>query len=183
MQEPAHTPTAAQVAAHAAILADRLGRAPARWLLVDVASQTVTLVRDGAAAGRWPCSTARAGVDAREGSGGTPPGLHHIARRIGADAPRFAVFESREPTGEVWRPGTRNDGDLILTRILTLDGCEDGINRGTGVDSRTRFIYLHGTNHESDLGRPMSGGCIRLRSADIEALFVRVEEGDPVVIA
>ena len=62
------------------------------------------------------------------------------------------VFVSREPTGETWS-GEPRDDDLILTRILTLDGHEDGVNRGPGCDSLERYIYLHGTNHEALLGR------------------------------
>ncbi|MGV1014225.1 MAG: glutamate ligase domain-containing protein, partial [Methyloceanibacter sp.] len=73
--------------------------------------------------------------------------------------------------------------DLILTRILTLDGLEDGVNRGPGCDSLTRYIYLHGTNHEDLLGRPMSHGCVRLANDDIRDLFARLREGDHVLIA
>ncbi len=76
---------------------------------------------------------------------------HPRADRRGA-APG-TVFVSREPTGETWR-GEARDDDLILTRILTLDGLEDGVNRGAGCDSLERYIYLHGTNHEDLLGRP-----------------------------
>lgn len=176
-------PSPALLAAHTDGLREHLGHDPGRWLLVDVPSQTVTLVVDGEAAGRWSCSTARAGLDARQDSGGTPPGLHRIAARIGDGAAPGTVFVSREPTGELWRPGDRDDRDLILSRILVLDGCEDGVNRGRGVDTRARYIYLHGTNHEDELGTPTSGGCIRLASADIMAIFAQVAEGDPVVIA
>jgi hypothetical protein len=42
------------------------------------------------------------------------------------------------------------------------------------VDSRERYIYLHGTNHEAELGRPASHGCIRLANAAILELFERV---------
>ena len=83
---------------------------------------------------------------------------------------RACVFASREPTGETWT-GEARDDDLILTRILTLDGLEDGVNRGPGHDSLERYIYLHGTNHERLLGRPVSHGCIRLSNADICSLF------------
>ncbi len=158
-----------------------MGRAPARWLLVDVAAQTVSLMRGEAVVATWPVSTAAAGVDARDGSGGTPPGWHVIARRIGHGADPGAVFVSREPTGEIWN-GDDDPRDLILGRILTLDGRQDGVNRGPGVDSLARYIYLHGTNHEDRVGQPCSHGCIRLRRADMVALFDRVDEGDAVVV-
>lgn len=171
---------------------DRLRRvAPAdaagRWLLVDVARQRLHLLEGEARLADWPISTAAAGVDAREGSGGTPPGVHRILQRIGADAPPGMVFVSREPTGRIWSTGARDDGahidqDLILTRVLTLDGLEEGINRGPGVDSASRYIYLHGTNAEDRLGTPCSHGCVRLANADVATLFDLVREGDPVVI-
>jgi len=92
-----------------------------------------------------------------------------------------AIFVSREPTGELWN-GEPDPRDLILARLLTLDGCEDGVNRGPGVDSRERYIYLHGTNHEDRLGHACSHGCVRLARRDIAAVFDLVDTGDPVVI-
>jgi hypothetical protein len=177
-------PSPALLAAHADRLAELLGREPSRWLLVESDRQVVTLVENGAAVVTWLCSTAAAGIDAREGSGGTPPGLHRIAARIGEGAEHGTVFASREPTGEVWHADApAGGGDLILTRILTLEGLEEGVNRGPGVDSLARYIYLHGTNHEDRVGEPCSHGCIRLRNDDITDLFARVAEGDPVVVA
>lgn len=158
-----------------------LGCTPRRWLLVDTAAQRATLFVDGREQTAWPVSTAAAGLDARQDSGGTPPGVHRVERKIGDGLNPAAVLVSRRPTGEVWdgRPDPR---DLILGRILTLEGCQDGINRGPGVDSLARYIYLHGTNHENRIGEPCSHGCVRLRPADILALFDLVEAGDPVVI-
>jgi hypothetical protein len=136
---------------------------------------------------QWPVSTAAVGLDNRQDSGGTPPGLHRIHRKIGTEAETGMIFESRQATGIMWRadadpPAAKPESDLILTRILTLDGCEEGINRGPGVDSLERYIYIHGTNHEDGIGTPVSGGCVRLKSADVIALFDQVAEGDPVVI-
>jgi len=154
---------------------------PDRWLLVDVTGQRLALVVGGRIAAVWPVSTAAAGLDNRDGSGGTPAGLHAIERRIGADAAPGAVFNSRQPTGETWT-GDDDPRDLILTRILTLEGLQEGLNRGPGVDSRARYIYIHGTNHEDAIGRPVSHGCVRMTNTDVADLFDRVAEGDPVVI-
>ena len=155
-----------------------------RWLLVDVRAQRLVLVRDQAAVRQWPVSTAAAGLDNRDGSGGTPPGVHAIERKIGAGAPPGTVFASREPTGEIWRPDADGDDDrdLILTRVLTLAGLEPGVNRGPGIDSRERYIYIHGTNRETAVGSPESAGCVRMTGDDVCELFDLVEEGDPVVI-
>ncbi len=155
---------------------------PARAVLVDVPAQRVLLIEDGAVTGAWPASTAANGIGGASGSFMTPPGWHRVHRRIGDGAESGTVFVSREPTGEVWRGETRDD-DLILTRILTLEGLEPGVNRGPGCDSLERYVYLHGTNHEDALGRPGSHGCVRMANADIVELFDRVREGDWVVIA
>ena len=156
-----------------------------RWLLVDVFAQRLYQVRNRSPQRWWPVSTATVGLDNRDGSLGTPPGLHRIAARIGEGRPEGAVFVGRQPTGEVWSLQTaagEDDRDLILTRILTLEGLAEGVNRGPGIDSLERFIYLHGTHREDRLGRPDSHGCVRLGNRDILEVFDRVKEGDPVVI-
>lgn len=130
-------------------------------------------------------STAANGVGEEEGSECTPRGLHEIRDKIGAGAPAGAVFSAREPTGEIFSRalGEENpDRDWILTRILWLSGLEDGRNRGGRVDSHARYIYIHGTPDEEPMGEPRSHGCIRMRNADVIALFDEVDEGTRVVI-
>ncbi|HML91538.1 L,D-transpeptidase family protein [Methyloceanibacter sp.] len=156
--------------------------APERLFVVDVERQTGTLVEDGAAVASWPVSTARNGIGGEENSFKTPPGWHRIDRKIGAGAGPGTVFESREPTGRTWL-GEPCSEDLIVTRILTLDGLEDGVNRGPGCDSLQRYVYIHGTNHEDLIGTPASCGCVRMRNADVTAFFDRAREGDIVLIA
>jgi UDP-N-acetylmuramate--alanine ligase len=155
---------------------------PARVLVVDVERQRLALLEAGVLVREYPVSTAAAGVGGAAGSYRTPPGWHRIHARIGAGQPRGAVFESREPTGAVWEGGAV-DADLILTRVLTLEGLEPGVNRGAGRDSLERYIYLHGTSHEGALGRPASHGCVRLANDDVADLFERVAAGDPVLVA
>jgi UDP-N-acetylmuramate--alanine ligase len=155
---------------------------PARLLVVDAERQLAVWLEAGKAAAAWPVSMARAGIGGEEGSYRTPPGWHRVKQRIGGDAVPGTVFVSRAPTGETWR-GEPRDDDLILTRILTLEGLEQGVNRGPGCDTLDRYIYLHGTNHEALLGRPVSHGCVRLSNADIRDLFARVREGDFIYIA
>ncbi|MFN8011453.1 MAG: L,D-transpeptidase family protein [Holophagaceae bacterium] len=155
---------------------------PSRLVVVDPFRQLLALLQDGAPAVVLPVSTAANGLGCVEDSFKTPTGWHRVARRIGDGARPGTVFRAREATGEVWR-GERTEEDLILTRVLTLEGLEPGHNQGPGVDSRDRFIYLHGTNQEGDLGRPVSHGCVRLSNAGITTLFDAVREGDPVLIA
>ncbi len=153
-----------------------------RVLVVDPARQRMGLLEDGRLVFETVVSTALNGLGCEENSYRTPTGWHRIHARIGAGAEPGAVFRSRMATGEVWRGEDRED-DLILTRVLTLEGLEEGWNRGPGRDSLERFIYLHGTNREQDLGQPRSHGCVRLANADVAALFDRVAEGDLVFIA
>ena len=146
-------------------------------LEVRVDEQRVIVWSGGRVRVAYRISTARKGVGGREGSHCTPLGWHVVASCIGAGLRRGAVFVSRRFTGEVlprsqWRSPA--GPDRILTRILWLRGREPGRNRGPGVDSYRRFIYVHGTNQEQHLGRPASHGCIRLGNDDMLALFRRV---------
>jgi len=154
---------------------------PERLVVVDVARQQAHLIEHGEVTWSAPVSTSRVGVGGDEGSNRTPLGWHRIHARIGAGAEPGTVFSSRVPTGEVWHGEERPD-DLITTRILWLEGLEPGVNQGPGCDSRERYIYLHGTNHEDRLGTADSSGCVRLANADAVALFDRVREGDLVVL-
>jgi UDP-N-acetylmuramate-alanine ligase len=155
---------------------------PERLLVVDVERQMAILLEAERAVGYWPVSTALNGIGGEQGSNCTPPGWHRVHRRLGESAQSGMVFVSREPTGEIWQGQDRAD-DLILTRILTLDGMEDGVNRGPGCDSLERYIYIHGTNQEALLGRAVSHGCIRMGNEDVRDLFARLREGDFVLVA
>jgi len=155
---------------------------PARLLVADAGWQRLTLLESGQEIADYPISTAARGIGGEENSLRTPPGWHRIHARIGEGAPGGEIFESREPTGARWR-GEPLEDDLILTRILTLEGLEEGVNRGPGHDSLARYIYIHGTNHEESLGRPASHGCIRMANADVIDLFARIQAGDAVLVA
>jgi lipoprotein-anchoring transpeptidase ErfK/SrfK len=157
------------------------GEAPDRLIVVDVARQLLSLVEAGSVVGEWPVSTAQRGIGGEEGSERTPPGWHRVRQKIGAGAEPGTVFEQRTPNGQVWR-GEQTDRDLILSRIITLEGLEDRVNRGPGCDSLQRFIYIHGTNHVAKLGQPASHGCVRMAGEHVIALFDLVVEHDPVLI-
>lgn len=142
---------------------------------VSVPRQEMLVFRGGQVIRRYKVSTAIAGVGARENSGRTPPGWHRVSEWIGGEAVPGQVFVSREPVdGSVLRwDSWRDEGsaDYVLTRIMWLDGMEQGVNRGRGIDSHARFIYIHGTNQEHLLGRPASHGCIRLSNRDVMELY------------
>jgi lipoprotein-anchoring transpeptidase ErfK/SrfK len=154
---------------------------------VDAARQSLSLVdgESGRSLAAWPVSTARNGLGERHGSNCTPRGRHRILVKIGAGCPTGTVFVGRRPTGEIYNPALARQApgrDWILTRILWLGGCEPGFNRGRDCDTGRRYIYIHGTPDTEPMGRPLSHGCIRMRNADVIALFDRVDTGTPVWI-
>lgn len=155
-------------------------------LRVSIPEQRLWLLDDAGVLLRvYPVSTALNGAGEDAGSGCTPRGRHVVRARIGADAPPNTVFVGRRPTGELWTPelAAANPGrDWILTRILWLSGCEPGINRLGNVDSMRRYIYIHGTPDSEPMGTPRSHGCIRMRNADLIALFDLVPPATPVLI-
>jgi len=124
----------------------------------------------------YPVSTSKFGLSSRPGSYGTPLGKHRVAKKIGHGLPHGAVFKSRRFTGEVL-PVDAPGRDPIVTRILWLRGLEPG-----NGNSFARFIYIHGTPEERNIGRPVSYGCVRMRSRDVVALFDRIGIGAKVDI-
>ncbi|HEY9119051.1 MAG TPA: L,D-transpeptidase [Marinobacter sp.] len=153
---------------------------------IDLSAQTLTLYPgDGTSPVSCPVSTALNGPGERQNTGCTPRGKHYVRAMVGESAPLNAVFVARRPTGEVYSPelaGQFPERDWILSRILWLCGLETGKNRGPGVDSFRRFIYIHGTPDSEPMGVPRSHGCIRMRNTDIVDLYGRVRPGTPVFI-
>jgi lipoprotein-anchoring transpeptidase ErfK/SrfK len=144
-------------------------------LRVDVARQVVSLVRGGSVEREWAVSTSRFGLGTEAGSNRTPTGNFFVSEKIGAGAPEWAEFKSRQPTGLVSGPG--GEEDRILTRILWLGGADPA-----NANTKERYIYFHGTNREDLIGTPASHGCVRMRNADIVELFDLVPESARVVI-
>jgi L,D-transpeptidase YbiS len=139
-------------------------------IVIDIPRQEMVLA-DGR---RFAVSTAQNGPGEKNGSFCTPRGRHIVRARIGAGQPLGAVFVRRRPTGEIWSPElhAKYPGrDWMLTRILWLSGCEPGRNRMGDVDTMRRMIYIHGAPDSAEMGKPGSHGCIRMRNADVAALF------------
>lgn len=164
---------------------------PTEYLIVVTASdQKLTLFRGGESMTTYSISTSEKGTGQVENTFQTPLGLHRICEKIGASAAPGAIFKAREDTGEIWSAGSgsHEGDDLILTRILRLEGLEEGFNRGRDrrgrlVDSYKRYVYIHGTNHEQKLGTPASHGCVRMANAAVIDLFDKVPEGTLVWIS
>lgn len=133
----------------------------------------------------YSVSTSKFGIGSAAGSNKTPLGAHKIARMIGDKEPIYTIFRDRKRAGVLKEPnmGDTTIGDTITSRILWLEGMEPGRNKGKGMDSYARFIYIHGTADEGLIGRPASHGCVRMRNADVIELFGRVETGTLVNIS
>jgi len=155
-------------------------------IVIHIPGQTLALFDDnGTLLQTYPVSTGANGAGEENGSFCTPRGRHVIRAKIGAGQPLNTVFVKRRPTGEIYSPelGAHHPGrDWILTRILWLSGQESGYNRGGSCDTMRRYIYVHGTPDETELGRPGSRGCIRMRNAELLELFDRVAAGTAVEI-
>ncbi|MCU0666972.1 MAG: L,D-transpeptidase [Candidatus Omnitrophica bacterium] len=136
---------------------------------IDISAQRLYLRCGNTIIKSYPVSTSKYGIGNREGSNKTPLGLHQIVSKIGRNAPLGAIFKYRRKTGKIAR--VREAGDLITTRILRLAGLEKGVNKGRGIDSFQRCIYIHGTPEENLIGKPASHGCIRMKNRDIIKLF------------
>ncbi|MFT3990316.1 MAG: HAD-IB family phosphatase [Luteolibacter sp.] len=124
----------------------------------------------------YPVSTAAKGMGTTPGSYRTPTGNFRIAEKIGEDFPSGTIFKARVPIGR-WQPQENETRDLILSRILWLDGTDS-----ENANTYDRYVYIHGTPREDLLGRPASHGCIRMANADIIELFNLIPIGTPMTI-
>ena len=161
---------------------EKLTISPTQFVLaVNIAGQTVSLFEQNKFVKKFSCSTSRFGIGQAKGSNCTPLGLHRIAEKIGAGEPAGTVFESRKIAGHTSQPEFADA--KITTRILWLEGLEDGFNRGGNLDSHARYIYIHGTADQKSIGKPTSCGCIHLADADLIPLFDLLPSGTLVWIS
>ena len=124
-------------------------------------------------------STAINGAGQQKDSYQTPIGLHRIYKKFGEGEPIGTVFEGRKP---VRSDGKGDSNALITDRIIWLEGLEPGLNQGLNVDTRKRYIYIHGVGDESKIGAPNSQGCIHLYATDLLKIFDSVPVGALVYI-
>ncbi|MDC3067220.1 L,D-transpeptidase [Pseudomonadota bacterium] len=141
------------------------------FITIDISNQNLTLSSQHLTR-NYLISTSKKGVGQENNSGKTPLGKHYIYKKIGQYMPVNSIFIGREFNFQVYNEtlGDR-DIDWILTRILWLAGAEDGKNAGGKVDTKNRYIYIHGTPYEDELGKPASSGCIRMANQDVIELF------------
>ena len=146
-------------------------------VVISVPEQRMAVLDNGAVIATYQVSTSKFTIGDAPGSNGTPLGELEIAEKIGGSAPSGAVFKNRRQTGEVIQPDAPGR-DPIVSRILWLRGLESN-----NANAYRRFIYIHGTPEERNIGRPASFGCIRMRSSDVIQLYDIVGPRAKVTIA
>lgn len=152
-------------------------------VVIDLAQQTLSLPKHNKF---YVISSGKNGIGEQENSGKTPRGWHRVAQKVGENAPQNSVFIARQPTGEVYDQQLAQQfpqRDWILSRILWLDGLEQGFNHGERCDTFKRYIYIHGTPDTEPMGIPMSHGCIRMKNDEIIELFDLISEDALVYIS
>ena len=148
---------------------------------ISITNQELILRDDSGVIKTYKISTSKFGEGSTENSFKTPLGKHEIKKMIGKDVIIGGRFIGRVHTGEIFPIYSDQEiyvkEDVVQSRILWLSGLEDNINKGIGVDSFARYIYIHGTPEEWLLGSKASKGCIRMSNKDVIELFDKVHEG------
>lgn len=150
-----------------------------KLLLASIKNQKLSFFQGGKLKRDYIMSSSAKPPSCTENSLGTPWGLHEICEKIGGGEPIGTVFVGRKSQNQTYQEcsSEMQNKNLITTRILRLNGLQEGVNRGGDKDSFSRYIYIHGTNHEKRLGHPASSGCLQLSNINILELFDLVEVG------
>ena len=152
---------------------------------IDISKQRLFLLDNMEIVRSYPISSSKYGEGSTQNSFKTPLGNHVIKEMIGNNAIKNTIFTSRINTkrqAEIIHDAAKSDNDYVTTRIMWLDGQEEGKNKGKGVDSYRRYIYIHGTHEEGLIGQKASHGCIRMFNSDVIELFNDVKKGTKVYI-
>jgi lipoprotein-anchoring transpeptidase ErfK/SrfK len=150
-------------------------KSPVAKIEISVRRQRLTLRSGRKKVAEYPISTSRFVLGSKAGSFKTPTGRFRIADKIGDGMPIGTIFKSRravKPTKKLLQ-----EEDLVMTRILWLDGLDR-----RNANTHSRYVYIHGTNHEESLGMPASHGCVRMNNVDVAELFELVTVDTPVEI-
>ncbi len=148
-------------------------------IFVDIETQKLFLLNKGKLSKNYLISSSYYGTGSKENSLRTPLGRHEIYKKLGENLPINAILKGRVWNGaiaDIIEEPIDTDFDHVTSRILWLEGLEIGKNKGKGIDSRERYIYIHGTAEEGLIGIPASDGCIRMYNRDVIELFDLVDE-------
>ena len=143
-------------------------------IVVDISTQQLFFLKKGKIEEVYSVSTSVYGTGSKVNSFKTPLGRHKISEKIGEGLPEGAILKGRRWTGaiaNIIKEPIDTEFDVVTSRILWLTGLEEGKNLGSGVDSKSRYIYIHGTAEEGLIGKPASDGCVRMHNSDVISLF------------
>ena len=143
-------------------------------IVVDIATQQLFFLKMGKIDVIYSVSTSVYGTGSQVNSFKTPLGRHKISEKIGGGLPEGAILKGRRWTGaiaNIIKEPIDTEFDVVTSRILWLTGLEEGKNLGSGVDSKSRYIYIHGTAEEGLIGKPASDGCVRMYNSDVISWF------------
>ncbi len=154
-------------------------------IFVSIEKQTLYHINKKEIINKYVISSGELGVGNQQGSNKTPLGLHKVKEKFGDETPENGRMIGRVFYGQIatiLKDTSRSKTDDVTSRIMWLDGQEEGYNKGGEVDSYKRYIYIHGTSEEGRLGIPSSHGCIRMRNKDIIELYDKIKLGTLVLI-
>jgi lipoprotein-anchoring transpeptidase ErfK/SrfK len=155
------------------------------YIEVDISEQRLYVIENTLIKASYPVSTSKYGEGSLENSFKTPLGNHSIKEMFGKEAKLNTIFTSRintQRSAVIIDQFMDTEDDYVTSRIIWLDGEEDGLNKGGNVDSYKRYIYIHGTHEEGLIGTKASHGCIRMFNYDVIELFNLVNIGTKVLI-
>lgn len=154
-------------------------------LFVSIDNQKMYHIKEGAIVKKYIISSSEYGTGSVDGSNKTPLGLHKVKEKHGDNIPINGKMTGRVFYGDmatIYTDKTKSITDNVTSRIFWLEGLEQGKNKGEGIDSYKRYIYIHGTSEEGRLGTPASHGCIRMRNKDVIDLYKIIEVDTLVLI-
>ena len=154
-------------------------------LFVNITKQKMYYIKEGGIVKTYVISSSNYGVGNKAGSNKTPIGLHKVKQKFGEETPINGKMIGRVFYGDIatiYTDNTKSKTDDVCSRILWLVGLEEGLNKGEGIDSYNRYIYIHGTSEEGLLGKPASHGCIRMKNKEVMELYGKIKIGILVLI-
>jgi lipoprotein-anchoring transpeptidase ErfK/SrfK len=154
-------------------------------LFVSIKEQKLYHIKDDKIVKEYVISSSAYGTGNEAGSNKTPLGLHKVNQKYGDKTPINGRMVGRvfyEEIATIYTDSTKSKTDDVTSRIFWLEGLEKGKNKGDGIDSYKRYIYIHGTSEEGRLGNPSSHGCIRMKNKEVIVLYRLIEVGTLVLI-
>jgi lipoprotein-anchoring transpeptidase ErfK/SrfK len=154
-------------------------------LFVSIKEQKLYHIKDDKIVKEYIISSSEYGTGSEAGSNKTPLGLHKVKQKYGDKTPINGRMVGRFFYGEIatiYTDDSKSKTDDITSRIFWIEGLEKEKNKGKGIDSYKRYIYIHGTSEEGLLGSPASHGCIRMKNKEVIDLYSLIEVGTLVLI-